>query len=185
VVFVSVARAQGAFVNWETPHVSPLTLTPDGTLLLAVNTPDNRLEVFTLAGGAPAHARSIPVGLDPVSGGARTDTESWVVNHVSDSISVVDLANDNVMMTLATDDEPCDVVFAGTPQRAFVSCSQANTVLVYDPAQLSEAPARIDIRSWWRSSNPATRPRSSRASISSPAISRPRSCPIRRAPMVA
>jgi hypothetical protein len=34
------------FVNWESPHVSPVDLTPDGSRLLAVNTADNRLEVF-------------------------------------------------------------------------------------------------------------------------------------------
>ena len=40
------AAAQSSFVNYETPHVHPLPLTPDGATLLAVNTPDNRLEVF-------------------------------------------------------------------------------------------------------------------------------------------
>jgi YVTN family beta-propeller protein len=68
-----------------------------------------------------------------------------VVNHLSDSVSVVDLAAGTVVATLATDDEPADVVFAGTPQRAFVSCSQANTVLVFDPANLSAAPVRVAI----------------------------------------
>jgi len=42
-----VAAAQ-SFVNYETPHVHPLDITPDGTRLLAVNTPDNRLEVFDI-----------------------------------------------------------------------------------------------------------------------------------------
>src|SRR5262245_56308714 len=45
------AAAQDELVNWETPHVSPLALTPDGTRLLAVNTPDDRLEVFDLTSG--------------------------------------------------------------------------------------------------------------------------------------
>ncbi|MBL8769693.1 MAG: hypothetical protein JNL94_20145, partial [Planctomycetes bacterium] len=35
-----------SFVNWENPHVHPIDLTPDGATLLAVNTPDNRLELF-------------------------------------------------------------------------------------------------------------------------------------------
>ena len=38
----SSTLAQSAFVNWETPHVSPITLTPSGNTLLAVNTPDVR-----------------------------------------------------------------------------------------------------------------------------------------------
>ena len=45
-------EANPSFVNWETPHVHPLDMTPDGTRLLAVNTPDNRLEVFDLTGGS-------------------------------------------------------------------------------------------------------------------------------------
>jgi YVTN family beta-propeller protein len=145
-VLASVPRAQNAVVNWETPHVSPLARTPDGTKLLAVNTPDNRLEVFDLSSGTPVVVAAYPVGLDPVSVRARTNTEVWVVNHISDSVSVLDLASGNVVTTLATDDEPCDVVFAGAPQRAFVSCSQANTVLVFDPADLTIAPTRIAIR---------------------------------------
>lgn len=135
--------AQGSFVNWESPHVHPLELTPDGTRLLAVNTPDARLEVFDVTGPAPVWIESIPVGLDPVSVRARTDTEAWVVNHVSDSVSVVDLAAGRVSASLRTADEPCDVVFAGSPERAFVSCSQANRVLVFDPADLGAAPTEI------------------------------------------
>ncbi len=134
-VFVGVgAQAQPAFVNWESPHVHPLDMTPDGTTLLAVNTADNRLELFDLTGNVPVHTGSIPVGLDPVSVRARSNTETWVVNHISDSVSVVSLDTMNVVDTIRTDDEPTDVVFAGTPERAFVSCAQANTVLVINPS---------------------------------------------------
>ena len=56
-----------SFVNWETPHVHPLELTPDGSRLLAVNTADARLEVFDVRGESAVHLASIPVGLDPVS----------------------------------------------------------------------------------------------------------------------
>ncbi len=137
--------AQSSFVNWESPHVHPLDATPNGDRLLAVNTADARLEVFRI-GQQLRRVVSIPVGLDPVSVRARGNGEAWVVNHVSDSISVVDLASGLVRATLATDDEPCDVVFAGTPQRAFVSCSQANTLLVFDPADLTAAPTRIQVQ---------------------------------------
>jgi YVTN family beta-propeller protein len=137
--------AQNAFVNWETPHVHPLALTPNRALLLAVNLPDDRLEVFSLASGQPVHVGSIPVGVDPVSVRARSDTQAWVVNHVSDSVSVIDLVSGQVIATLATDDEPCDVVFAGVPLRAFVTCSQADTVDVFDPTNRGAPPIRIAI----------------------------------------
>ena len=135
--------AQSSFVNWETPHVHPLDLTPDRTLLLAVNTPDARLELFSTGGALPVSIGSVPVGLDPVSVRARSNSEAWVVNHISDSVSIVDLPTQRVIATLATDDEPADVVFAGG--RAFVSCSQANTVLVFDLANLGAAPTRVSI----------------------------------------
>jgi len=141
---VTAAPAQDSFVNFETPHVHPLELTSGG-LLLAVNTADAVLEVFDATGAEPVALAAVPVGYDPVSVRARTATEVWVVNHLSDSVSVVDLNSLNVVATLPTDDEPCDVVFAGSPERAFVSCSQANSVLVFDPLSLATAPTRIEI----------------------------------------
>jgi len=141
----ATASAQNDFVNWETPHVHPLDMTPNGTLLLAANLPDNRLEVFDLTVAPPRLVASIPVGLDPVTVRARSNAQAWVVNHLSDSVSVVDLASGQVIDTLATDDEPCDVVFAGSPVRAFVSCSQANSVLVFDPTNRATPPVRIAI----------------------------------------
>jgi len=141
----SSARAQSSFVNWETPQVRPMELTPDGDTLLAVNTADNRLEVFDLRSGRPVAVGGVPVGLDPVSVRARTDTEAWVACHVSDSVNVVDLTTMNVVATLRTLDEPADVAFAGQPQRAFITCSQANTVLVYDPADLAAPPVAVPI----------------------------------------
>lgn len=139
------AVAQINFANWESAQVHPLDLTPSGSKLLAINTADGRLEVFNIASGTFAHITSVPVGVDPVSVRARSDTEAWVVNKISDSVSIVSLATFNVVATLKTDDEPADVVFAGVPERAFVSCSQANTVLVFDPANLSLGPTRLSI----------------------------------------
>ena len=142
---VSTASGGPSFVNWESPHVSPLGLTPDGARLLAVNTADNRLEVFDVTAGGLVPAGAVPVGLDPVSVRARSSTEAWVVNHVSDTISVVDLDSLNVVATLHTGDEPADVVFAGKPQRAFVSVSQLNQLKVYDPADLSAPPVTLEL----------------------------------------
>lgn len=140
----SVSAAQ-SFVNWETPHVHPLDITPDGTRLLAVNLADAQLEVFDISTGTAILTGSVPVGIDPVSVRARTDTEAWVVNHLSDSISVVDLQTGHVVRTLPTDDEPADVIFSGASQRAFVSCSQTDSVLVFDLTAIDSPPSRIDI----------------------------------------
>src|SRR5512134_1232110 len=117
------ARAQ-SFVNFESGHVRPLALSPDGTRLFAVNTPDNRLEVFAVAAEGLTHLSSIPVGMEPVAVAARTNTEVWVINHLSDSVSIVDLASTppRVARTLLVGDEPRDIVFAGTGDgNAFIS----------------------------------------------------------------
>ena len=133
------------FVNWENPTVHPVDITPDGNRLLVVNLPDARLEVFDIRRALPVHLGSVPVGVDPVSVRARTNTEAWVVNHISDGISVVDLFAMNVVRTIATLDEPADVVFAGEQRRAYVTCSQVNTVLVFDPTDPAAPIAEIEI----------------------------------------
>ncbi|MFI5214924.1 MAG: YncE family protein [Candidatus Limnocylindria bacterium] len=118
------AGAQPSFVAFESGPVRPLALSPDGTRLFAVNTPDNRLEVFSVAGGVLTHLDSIPVGMEPVAVAARSNTQVWVVNHLSDSVSIVDLASTpaRVARTLLVGDEPRDIVFAGTGgSRAFIS----------------------------------------------------------------
>jgi YVTN family beta-propeller protein len=135
------------FVHFESPHVHPLELTPDGLKLIAVNTVDARIEVFDVLNNAPylRHAGSVGVGIEPVSVRARSASEVWVVNHVSDSISIVNLGTMSVVATLLTGDEPCDVVFAGKAGRAFVTASQLNRVEVYTPANLAAAPTVIAI----------------------------------------
>jgi YVTN family beta-propeller protein len=142
----AVAFAQADFANFETPPVHPLDLSPDGALLAVAHTAQGRVEILSLnSTGTPSKLVSLPAGVDPVSVRWRTATEVWVVNHWSDTVSVLDVPSRTVLHTLATDDEPCDVVFAGTPPRAFVSCSQANSVLVFNPASLSTPSERIAI----------------------------------------
>src|SRR5919198_1315116 len=122
------------FVNFESSQTNPVRLTPDGTRLLAVNTPDARLSVFGLSDpSSPVLLAEIPVGIEPVSVNARTDDEAWVVNQVSDSVSIVSLSRGLVLDTLYVKDEPADVVFAGPSRNlAFVSVARSNEVRVFD-----------------------------------------------------
>lgn len=146
-IFCATSPAQNSFVHFESPHVHPLEMTPDGSKLVAVNTVDARVEVFDVLSFAPylRHAGSIAVGVEPITVRARNSSELWVVNHVSDSISVIDLASMSVKATILTGDEPCDVVFAGARQRAFVTASQLNRVEVYNIANLAAAPTIVNI----------------------------------------
>src|SRR6266850_2320843 len=136
------ARAQ--YVNFESSHVHPIALTPSGSKLLVVNTPDALLEVFTVtAGGGLLPAGSIPVGLEPVGVTPRGDTEAWVVNHLSDTISIVDLALGATVRTLPVGDEPTDVVFANG--RAFVAVSQEDALKVFDLGNLAAPPIPVPL----------------------------------------
>jgi len=144
-VFVCAGgSSRAAYVNFESPHVHPIDLTPSGARLLAVNTPDALLEVFTVAADGTLQAqRSIPVGLEPVTVVARTDAEAWVVNHLSDTVSIVDLDLGTVTRTLAVGDEPTDVAFASG--RAFVAVSNEDAVKVWSLADLTLPPGRVDL----------------------------------------
>ena len=126
-----LTTAQAAdIVAFESGPVRPLALSPDGSRLYAVNTPDNRLEIFTVSdAGALAHAASVPVGLEPVAVAVRNASEVWVVNHLSDSVSIVNTSALTetgeeyevpfVARTLLVGDEPRDIVFA--QGRAFIT----------------------------------------------------------------
>src|SRR5439155_4806353 len=128
------AASTNSFVNFETPPVHPLALSPDGSRLAVCNLPDARLELFDLNSGMPVPSGNVLVGVDPVTVRFRTADEVWVVNQISDSVSVIDLNSLAVVATINTLDAPADVAFAGSPEQAFVSCAGANTVQVFDPA---------------------------------------------------
>jgi len=134
----------GGYVNFEVSQVHPIGLTPSGNRLLVLNTPDARLEVFTVqTDGSLVAESSIPVGLEPVSVMARSETEAWIVNQLSDSVSIVDLAQGLVVGTLRTGDEPSDVVFANG--KAFVAVAGDDRVDVFDLANLGQAPAGVPL----------------------------------------
>jgi DNA-binding beta-propeller fold protein YncE len=140
-LLASAAHAQ-TFTHFEARHTHSIALTPDGSRLLALSATDARLSVFEIGNPAnpqPVLIAEIPVGLEPVAVRARTDDEVWVVNEVSDSVSVVSLAAGAVVATLRVPDEPADVVFA--QGRAFVSCARNRLVRVFDAATRAEFPA--------------------------------------------
>ena len=137
-IFIFVAGALAplgaqTFVNFEAKQTAPVRLSPDGSRLFAVNTPDNRLSVFDVSNPQnPILIAEIPVGVEPVSVNPVSNDEAWVVNEVSDSVSVVSVSAHVVTDTLYVKDEPADVVFANG--RAFVSCARNNQIAVFDAA---------------------------------------------------
>ncbi len=135
-----VLAQSGGYVNFESHQTRPACLSPDGRRLFVVNTPDARLSVFDVSNSGnstPVLIGEIAVGIEPVSVNAVSGDEAWVVNEVSDSVSVVSVSAGVVTDTLACKDEPADVVFAAG--KAFVSCSRNNVVRVFDLASHVES----------------------------------------------
>ncbi|TBO34544.1 hypothetical protein EYS42_00445 [Aquabacterium lacunae] len=116
------AQTKPNFIAFETGQVRPLAQSADGTRLFAVNTPNNTLEIFRITSTGLQLESRVPVGMEPVAVALRNDNEVWVVNHLSDSVSVVSLSGTpRVVRTLLVGDEPRDIVFAGSPARAFIT----------------------------------------------------------------
>ena len=62
----------------------------------------------------------------------RNASEVWVVNHLSDSVSVVSLqGTPRVVRTLLVGDEPRDIVFAGSPAKAFITAAHRGQQLTH------------------------------------------------------
>lgn len=115
------------FVAFESESIRPLALSPDGRRLYAVNTPDGRLEIFDVLPDGLTHVDSAPVGMEPVAVAVRANDEVWVINHLSDSASIVDARTlpARVTRTLLLCDEPRDIVFAGVERDlAFITSAR-------------------------------------------------------------
>jgi hypothetical protein len=162
------ALAQTSHLLFESGPVRPIALSPNGSKLFVANASESHLEIFDVgAGGLLTFAASVPVGLEPVSVAPRNESEVWVVNHLSDSVSVVDVASTppRVVRTLLVGDEPRDLVFAGSPQRAFIATAHRGQHRTHgsisavtgagDPQLTTEGIGRADL--WvFDASNPGT-----------------------------
>jgi hypothetical protein len=136
-----------SYVNFETAQVRPLAISADGQRLYAVNTPDGHLEVFSITSRLTLLA-SVPVGIDPVAVAEDPQGRVWVVNHLSDSVSIVDVAQvpPRVVQTLWVGDEPRDIVFAGAErERAFITTAHRGQNSPVDPALNTAGIGRADV----------------------------------------
>lgn len=114
-------QSKAQYIGFESAPVRPIAINESKDTLVVTNTSNNRLEVFSIDNqGVPTHQQSVNVGLEPVAV-AITKGQAWVVNHLSDSISIIDLHASpmRVVRTLLVGDEPKDIMFANN--RAFVT----------------------------------------------------------------
>lgn len=152
------AAADGAIGHpgFLSPHARPIAVV--GGRVFATNTPADTVDVLDAA--TAAVVARIPVGISPVGLAVRPDgRELWVSNHVSDSVSVIDLdpASPTHLQVVATVqsidpttrqtrfDEPVGVAFA-SDAKAYVALSSENRVAVVDVAQ-RRVTGFLDIRS--------------------------------------
>lgn len=125
-------------LNFETPQCNPIVLSRRGRLYVT-DTPNHRIVEMTKSGKVK---RSLRVGLEPSGVAASPDGRTlYVANHLSDTVSVVDVKKWQVVATiqqidpttrLSVLDEPCGVAFSPTQTRAFVTLSQPNRLAVID-----------------------------------------------------
>ncbi len=143
------ALAQPSFVEFETVAVRPMALSTSGSELYVVNTPDNQLEILNVGTGGVSWKTSVPVGMEPVAVAVRPGTsEVWVLNHLSDSVSIVDASTSppRVVRTLLVGDEPRDIVFAGVPKnRAFITTAHRGQNNSVNPQLTTPGVGRADV----------------------------------------
>lgn len=148
-VYAAPSLANESYTLFESGQVRPLALSPDGKHLYALNTPDSRLEIFRIDARGLLPEASIMVGLEPVALAVHATREVWVVNHLSDSVTIVDVGNPSrprIKNTLLVGDEPRDIVFAGEHNdRAFITTAHRGQNSPIDPQLTTSGVGRADV----------------------------------------
>ena len=130
--------------TFSSPHASPIAVI--GGRVFVVNTPADTVDVIDVE--TREIVSRISVGIDPVGIAVRPDgKELWVSNHVSDSVSVIDINADSptylqILATVqefnpktkaTTFDEPVGIAFAGN-DKAYIALSSENQIAIVDVA---------------------------------------------------
>src|SRR5262249_36808757 len=95
-----------------------------------------------------AREAAFSVGFEPVAVAAYDAATVWVVNHLSDSVSIVDVSASppRVVRTLLVGDEPRDIVFAGPGRtRAFITAAHRGQNVPFDPQLTTPGIGRADV----------------------------------------
>jgi YVTN family beta-propeller protein len=98
---------------------------PAGTGTPVVSPPGGASSAVSLSGSLLTFEASIFTGLEPVAmvQHPTSDRLIFVVNHVSDSVAVIDLELRSIVATIPVGDEPAGIAIAGG--KAFVACARA------------------------------------------------------------
>ena len=137
------------YTLFESDPVRLLALSSDGSTLYAINMPDNELMVYDVQSTGLLLVGRVGLGVDPCAVAARDNGEVWVVNQVSDSVSIIDTTSSpmRVVRTLLVGDEPRDIVFAGSAgNRAFITTAHRGQSSPYPDGEYDqEGIGRADV----------------------------------------
>lgn len=125
-----LALTQGALAVGPVQS-SPITLTPNNSILLCVNPDANSLSLYNPATGG--RLADVAVGRDPASV-AATNTTAYVANALDGTVSVINLTTRKVTSTLAVGIEPLALVLSPNGTRLYVANSASSSVTVLDTA---------------------------------------------------
>jgi YVTN family beta-propeller protein len=149
---------QVGFQLFESPQENPIVLNATGTRLYVANTTSHTVSVINPS--TNVLILPIEVGVDPVSLAIRPGAnELWVSNHVSDSVSVIDIAPGSPTENRVVDtvqsidaqgatqfDAPVGIAFTADGSKAYVALSSRNQIAVVDAAARTIT-GRIQVRS--------------------------------------
>jgi YVTN family beta-propeller protein len=126
--------AKTMLMRGDEPH--ELALTPDGQLLLVVNTHSDTVSIVDTL--IMSEVNRIPVGRNPRSLVLdRTGTKAFVFNSMSDNISVIDIPYRQVMATITTGPEPVRGQFNRAGNRLYVIHAAYPYLFAIDPTTFS------------------------------------------------
>ena len=139
---------EATYTNFESAHVRPIAIDNENRRLFAVNTPNGSVELFDIgAQGDLTHKSSVRVGLEPVAL-ALNGSYLWVVNHLSDSVSIIDTSPETpqIVNTIDVGDEPRDIVFAGEDfSKVFITTAHRGQNSPVDPQLTTPGVGRADV----------------------------------------
>ncbi len=140
--------------TFASPQVNPIVACPQRNEVYVAATTTGRVDVIDT--NTNTVIGSVTVGMEPAAlairpGGASCGNELWVSNHVSDSVSVIDIDPSSAghlqvietvqsvdPTTLVTSfDEPTGIAFKADGSEAYVALSTLNSIAVVDTSTYS------------------------------------------------
>jgi YVTN family beta-propeller protein len=136
--------------SYASPQSNPIVACANKGMVFVASTTSNRVDVIETTNHT--HAGSVTVGMEPVGLAAKPDglggcgNELWVANHVSDSVSVIDIDSTSASYLQVVEtiqdidpttratlfDEPVGIAFAEDGSKAYVTLSSRDDVAVID-----------------------------------------------------